>query len=335
MSRMSLSRRQTLLGLAGSLGGLSMPLISRAQNAGTPVKLITSWYAQAEFGGFYQALAKGYYAQEGLDVTIEAASPQMNVPQLLAAGRADFITGYDFQLLSAVASGIPLVAVASTFQHDQQGLMTHAGVTDLAQLREHPILIAASSHATFWPWLKNRFGYREEQARPYSFNLQPFFLDPEMAVQAYASSELWDARQKGMPVEFFLFKDLGYPPYGAPMATTQHMVATDKKKVSGFVKASLMGWRDYFQNPDPGNALILKANPNMTLEHLAFGYAGLKKADALSSPDVKERGLGAMTLARWQATRDFMVSQNLLPADADWTSAFTTEFVDTLRVMPA
>ena len=128
-----------------------MPFISRAQNAGTPVKLITSWYAQAEFGGFYQALGKGYYAQEGLDVTIEAASPQMNVPQLLAAGRADFITGYDFQLLSAVASGIPLVAVASTFQHDQQGLMTHAGVKDLAQLRDHQILIAASSHATFCP----------------------------------------------------------------------------------------------------------------------------------------------------------------------------------------
>lgn len=334
MSRIMLGRRQSLLGLTAGLGALSMPFVQTARAAGTPVKLVTSWYTQAEFGGFYQALAKGYYAREGLDVTIEAASPQMNVPQLLAAGRADFITGYDFQLLSAVASGIPLVAVASTFQHDQQGLMTHAGVTDLQQLNNHPILIASSSHATFWPWLRKRFGYAEEQARPYSFNLQPFFFDKTMAVQAYASSELWDAKLKNVPVEFFLFKDLGYPPYGAPMVTTQQMVKTDKNKVNSFVKASLLGWSDYFQDPTSGNALILKANPNMTPEHLTFGYEGLKKANVLLSDDVRTKGLGAMTTARWQATRDFMVNQNLLPADADWKSAFTTEFVDNLRIMP-
>ncbi|MDT8872174.1 ABC transporter substrate-binding protein [Komagataeibacter rhaeticus] len=123
---------------------------------------------------FYEALAKGYYASEGLDVQIEAASPQMNVPQLLLAGRADFITGYDFQVLSAVASGIPLVAVASTFQHDQQGLMTHDGITSPEQLRGHPILIASSSHATFWPWLKEKYGFDDSQAARYTFNLQPF-----------------------------------------------------------------------------------------------------------------------------------------------------------------
>lgn len=334
MSRLMLSRRQSLLGMGASLGGLSMPCIRKAHAAGKPIKLVTSWYAQAEFGGFYQALAKGYYAAEGLDVTIEAASPQMNVPQLLATGRTDFITGYDFQLLSAVASGIPLVAVASTFQHDQQGLMTHEGITDLRQLRDKPILIASSSHATFWPWLKNRFGFAEEQARPYTFNLQPFFMDPSMAVQAYASSELWDAKEKGMSVRFFLFKDLGYPPYGAPIVTTRQTVETDRSKVRGFVKASLLGWQDYFRDPAPGNSLILKANPNMTAEHLAFGYAGLKKADALMSDDVRKQGVGAMTTARWQATRDFMVSQNLLPADADWKSVFTTDFVDDLRIMP-
>lgn len=322
------------MALAGGATGLSMPSIRRAR-AATPIRFVTSWYAQAEFGGFYEALAKGYYAAEGLDVQIEAASPQMNVPQLLLAGQADFITGYDFQVLSAVASGIPLVAVASTFQHDQQGLMTHDDITSLEQLRGHPILIASSSHVTFWPWLREKYGFDESQAARYTFNLQPFFANPSTAVQAYASSEVWDAQRNNVPVRFFPFAGLGYPPYGAPIVTTRQKVAGQNDTVRSFVKASLMGWRDYMDDPTLGNGLILRANTRMTPEHLAFGITTLKNAGVLFSPDTATRGLGAMTATRWKATRDFMVSHGLLAENADWQSAFTTSFVDTLRIMPS
>lgn len=334
MIHRSIRRRTVLQALAGGVTGLSMPSIRRAR-AATPIRFVTSWYAQAEFGGFYEALAKGYYAAEGLDVRIEAASPQMNVPQLLLAGQADFITGYDFQILSAVASGIPLVAVASTFQHDQQGLMTHDDITALDQLRGHPILIASSSHVTFWPWLKEKYGFDDAQAARYTFNLQPFFANPAAAVQAYASSEVWDAQRNNVPVRFFPFAGLGYPPYGAPIVTTRQKSVGQQDTVRGFIRASLMGWRDYMNDPALGNDLILKANNRMTPDHLAFGIATLKKAGALISSDTATRGIGTMTTERWKATRDFMVAHKLLAETADWQSAFTTSYVDTLRIMPS
>ena len=333
MTHQVITRRAALLGLAGGTAGLCMPAIRRAR-AATPIRFVTSWYAQAEFGGFYQALAKGYYAAEGLEVQIEPASPQMNVPQLLLAGHADLVTGYEFQVLSAVASGIPLVAVASTFQHDQQGRMAHDGITALEQLRGHPILIASSSHATFWPWLKEKYGFDEAQAARYTFNLQPFFANPQAAVQAYASSEIWDARRQGAAVRFFPFAGLGYPPYGAPIVTTRARLATQGDVVKGFVRASLMGWRDYMNDPGPGNALIGQANNRMTPEHLAFGVAALRDAGALFSADTAMRGLGTMTAECWKATRDFMVAHKLLAENADWQAAFTTEIVDALRIMP-
>ncbi|MFT8718911.1 ABC transporter substrate-binding protein, partial [Acetobacter sp.] len=132
----------------------------------TPVKLVLSWFAQAEVGGFYQAVAKGFYADQGLDVQIDMGGPQVNTMQLLTAGRADFVTGYDFQTLRGVQGGMPLLTVMSSFQHDLQGLMTHESITDLAQLKGHPILISSPAHASYWGWLCKKYGYSPSQAQP-------------------------------------------------------------------------------------------------------------------------------------------------------------------------
>ena len=113
--------------------------------AADKLSFLTSWFAQAEHGGFYQAKATGLYEKAGLDVTIKMGGPQVNAPQLLLAGEADFMMGYDIQVLKGREQNLPLVTVASSFQFDLQGLMTHDDVTDLAALKGKPILIAGSS----------------------------------------------------------------------------------------------------------------------------------------------------------------------------------------------
>ena len=100
--------------------------------AADKVTFLTSWFAQAEHGGFYQAKATGLYEKAGLDVTIKMGGPQVNGSQLLLAGETDFMMGYDIQVLKGREQNLPLVTVASSFQFDLQGLMTHDDVADIA-----------------------------------------------------------------------------------------------------------------------------------------------------------------------------------------------------------
>ena len=151
--------------------------LASASWAQDKVSFLTSWYAQAEHGGFYQAVADGIYKKHGLDVTIKMGGPQVNGMQLLAAGQADFIMGYDLQVMKSIEQGLPVTTVAASFQKDLQGLMTHEDVSGLGALKGKTILVSSSGRPTWWPWIKAKYGYTEDQARPYTFNLQPFFAD--------------------------------------------------------------------------------------------------------------------------------------------------------------
>jgi NitT/TauT family transport system substrate-binding protein len=302
-------------------------------HAADKVTFLTSWYAQAEHGGFYQAKAAGLYEQEGLDVTIKMGGPQVNGMQLLLGGEADVMMGYDFQVLSGLAKGLPVITIATSFQKDLQGMMTHDDVKDLGDLKDKTILIATSGRTTWWPWLKHRFGYTDAQTQPYTFNLQPFFVDNNVAQQAYPSSEPFQAMQKNVPVKYFLFADYGYPPYGTTMVTTTKFI-TDRPDVARrFVKASLEGWKSYLKgDPSPGNKLIQADNPKMSDEQIAFGIKRLNELEMLDGGDAKTMGIGIVTEARFKATYDLMVASDLLPKDTDWTKALTTQFVKDLKL---
>ena len=174
-------------------------------HAADKFSFMTSWFAQAEHGGFYEAKAEKLYDKAGLDVDIRMGGPQVNAMQLLLAGQVDAIMGYDFDVLEAVAKNFPAVTVAASFQYDLQGMMTHTDVKSLSDLKDKTILIASSGRTSWWPWMKAKYGYSDDQTKAYTFNLQPFFADPNTAQQAYPSSEPFQAEQKGVPVNFFLF----------------------------------------------------------------------------------------------------------------------------------
>jgi NitT/TauT family transport system substrate-binding protein len=240
----------------------ALSMIAGSAQAADKVAFLTSWFAQAEHGGFYQAKATGLYEKAGLDVTIKMGGPQVNAMQLLLGGEADVMMGYDFQVLNSLAKGLPVVTIATSFQKDLQGMMAHDDVKDLGDLKGKTILIATAARTTYWPWLKKRFGYTDEQTQAYTFNLQPFFADKNIAQQSYPSSEPFQAMQKGVPVKFFLFADYGYPPYGTTMVTTTKFVAEHPDVARRFVRASLEGWKSYLKgDPSAANALIKADNP--------------------------------------------------------------------------
>ena len=329
----AIRNRSVVRALTSAATGLaSIVAMSTTALAADKVTFLTSWFAQAEHGGFYQAKATGLYEKAGLDVTLKMGGPQVNSMQLLLAGETDVMMGYDFQVLKALEQGFPVITIATSFQYDLQGMMTHDDVNSLADLKDKTILVATSGRTTWWPWLKGKYKYTEEQTRPYTFNLQPFFADKNVAQQGYPSSEPFQAKQQGMPVKFFLFAHNGYPPYGTTMVAKRDFADKNPDVAARFVKASLEGWKSYMSNPAPANALIKVDNPKMSDEQIAFGIEQMKLLKVLDGGDAQTMGIGIVTEARWKATYDYMASSGLLKPEVDWKAAFTDRFVKGLKL---
>ncbi len=147
--------------LAGTAALTLIALPAVAQDL-TPVSFGTNWVAQAEHGGYYQAVADGTYAACGLDVTILPGGPQVNNRALMLAGQVDFhMGGSTLDAFMAVNEGLPIVTVAASFQKDPQVIITHPGAaTDFASLANlDKILISDGGVLTFWAWMQNAYGF--------------------------------------------------------------------------------------------------------------------------------------------------------------------------------
>jgi len=294
----------------------------------------TDWFAQAEHGGFYQALAEGTYRKHGLDVTIKMGGPQVNGLQLLAAGQIDVAMADGLQVLSAVEQSVPLVAFAATFQKNPTVIIAHPGVSKLEDLKGKPIAIGAASNTTFWPFLKQKYGFVDGQKRPYGFSVQPFLADPNLSQQGFATSEPFSIEKAGVTPVVFLLADLGYPPYSEVLVATRSNVIRRTDALRRFVQASAEGWKSYLANPAPGNALIRKDNPQMGDDLLAYGVRKIREYGIVTGGTATTAGLLGMADARWQATVQFIKSSGLARANTDYAKAWSLEVVDNVKVTP-
>jgi len=332
-----------LLPLRRSAPGVALGLALAAALPAMPVHaadkftFLSDWYAQAEHGGYYQALATGLYAKEGLDVSIRMGGPQVNLMQLLAAGQADCIMGFDTQTIKAWEQGLQAVTVAAAFQKDPAVIIAHPQVQRMEDLRGRTILVGQVGQVTYWPWLKARYGFNDAQLRPYTFNIQPFLADKNLAQQGYLTSEPYTIEQTaGFKPKVFLMADLGWPPYANAVVCLADTVQRKPRQVAAFVKASMLGWKSYLQgDPKPANALIRKDNPNMRDDVIAQAITRLKAEGVITGGDAATMGIGTITDARMKQTFDVMVQHKLVdPAKVDVKKTYTTRFVQDLKVMP-
>jgi NitT/TauT family transport system substrate-binding protein len=297
---------------------------------------LTNWYAQAEHGGFYQAVADGSYKAAGLDVTIKMGGPQINLVQVMAAGQAECIMGYDNQTMKLREQGINAVTVAASFQKDPQVLIGHPDLKKMEELKSKTLLIASSGMVVFWPWLKTKYGLQDSQVKPYTFNLQPFIADKNAVQQGYLSSEPFAIEKEGkFKPAVFLLSDYGWPPYSTTIVCMEKTVKERPKAVAAFVKASMEGWKKYLTaDPSAANALIKKDNPNMTDDLIANGITLMKSTGMVFGGDAAKMGVGIITDARMKATYDMMVQNKLMDAKVDYKATFTDQFVKDLKIMP-
>jgi len=300
----------------------------------TKLVFTTNWFAQAEHGGFYQAVAEGIYRKHKLDVEIRMGGPQVNGLQILVARQADIFMGYDIQTVQAVMQELPVMTVAATFQKDPAAIIAHPDVKSLGDLKGRPIFISPASHTTFWPWLKARYGFTDAQLRPYSFSVQPFLVDTRAAQQGYVTSEPHSVEKAGIKPSVFLLADQGYPPYAETIVVTRGTLAAKKGAIERFIRASAEGWKRYLADPTPGNALIKRANPRIDDALIAYGVARMIEYQLVTGGDAATQGIMTMTDARWAKTADFMRSVGLLKPEFDIRSAYTLDPVRNVRVLP-
>jgi NitT/TauT family transport system substrate-binding protein len=299
-------------------------------SAATTIRFVTDWKAQAEHGGFYQALAEGLYAKRGLDVKIIEGGADVNVPQLLAGGAADFGMGSNsFISLNMARTGVPMRAVMAIFQKDPQILMSHPrrDINSIADMRGKPVLISAATMTAFWPWLRAKFGFKDTQIRKYTYNLAPFIVDPNAIQEGYLTSEPYTVeKQAGFKPKIFLLSDYGYPGYANMVLVPQKWIDTNRKAVQAFVDATRDGWLHYLENPAKGNALIKRENPDITDAILKQALDKMKEHEMVISGDGRAFGLGSMTDSQWKRFYDTMSSEGLYPKGLDYKKAYDLSF---------
>ena len=275
-------------------------------NGLTPIKFATDWHAQAEQGGFYEALATGEYKKRGLDVTIVQGGPAVNVPQLLATGAIDMGMGSNsFIVMNLANAHAPVRAVAAFMQKDPQVLLAHpdAGINSIADMKGHPILLSDASKTAFWPWMKAKYGFADAQVRSYTFDNAPFILDHHVVQEGYLTSEPYTIEKTGkFTPKVFLLADQGYPSYAAMVLAPDALISKNPAAVKAFVEASAVGWKNYLHgDPKPADDLILKDNPDMTEDVLAQARDKMRQYGLVDGGDATTLGIGAMTDAHWEA----------------------------------
>jgi NitT/TauT family transport system substrate-binding protein len=297
------------------------------------VSFATNWRAQAEHGGFYQALVDGTYAKYGLDVAILQGGPQSNARLLLAAGRVDFCMGANLiQTFSAVQQKAPIVAVAAMFQKDPIIFMSHPGegFDRFEDLPKATAFIGNDNLVSVYRWLKQTYGFKDEKIKPYTFNSAPFLADKKSIQQGYLTSEPFEiARQGGFTPNVFLLADYGYDSYSTTIETRRETIEAKADLVQRFVDASIIGWYHYLYGDNAAaNAAIRKDNPEMSEGQLAYSVEKLKERGIVDSGDSLTLGIGAMTDARVRSFFEKMAKAGVFPADLDIAKGYTTRFVN-------
>jgi NitT/TauT family transport system substrate-binding protein len=289
--------------------------------------------AEAEHGGFFQAVADGTYQKYGLDVTIVPGGPNTNNRMLLTAGKLDFfMTANTLQSFDAVTNKVPLVTIAAIFQKDPLVLLTHPEVKigKLDDLKPLTLLVSKEGLASYFQWLKSEYGFSESKVKPYTFNPQPFIVNKQSAMQGYVTSEPYAVQKAaGFRPNVILMADYGWSAYSTLIETRLETVDKKPDLVQRFVDASIIGWYNYLYGDNkPANDMIKKLNPDMTDELLAYSLGKMKEYGIVDSGDTLKDGIGATSDARVASFFDKMVRAGVVRSDIDYRRAYTLRFAN-------
>lgn len=291
----------------------------------TKATVVLNWFPEPEHGGNYAALAKGFYKEAGLDMTLMPGGPQVSSTQIVASGKAEFGMANGDDILVARGQGIPIVAIATAYQKSPQALFYHksSGIQDFSDLNGHKVYVAST--ASYWQFLKSRFKLDQAQEMRYTGSLVNFVNDPNAVTQGYVTSETYTLTQEGVDFGILLNADSGYNIYAGVYFTTEKMIAEQPELVKAFVEATVKGWDYYKDHAEEINPSIQEKNPDMSLDMMKFSAE--KGMDFAFGGDAATMGTGIMTAERWSEVQKQLVEVGVLKEEEPIEKVFTTEFL--------
>ena len=311
---------------------LVLLLVTATARAEDAISFGLDWVAEAEYGGYYQALATGIYARHGLKVTIRQGGPQVNQMQLMMAGRLDFNLGGGRAdrvrpAEPAVRRGrgdVPEGPIGAdrASRPGQRQLRRTEGQADPDRCRHARKLVALPRRQVRLHAMRRSGPTRSTCSRSSPTRT--------LVQQGYLGSEPFAIEQAAhfKPV-VLLLADAGYAGYGNIVTTSTKLVTEKPDLVQRFIDASIEGWYSYlYGDPAPANRLIKQDNPEMTDALLTYGRDVMKTHGIVDSGDALKLGIGAMTDARWAEFYRSMADVGVYPKGLDVTKAYTLRFVD-------
>lgn len=290
------------------------------------VVLQSDWFPQAEHGGFYQALAKGFYRHAGLNVEIRPGGPGVGIKVPVATGDVDFGLNRSDDVIMVASQGLPLVMVAAVFQHDPQALMVHADspVKTFKDLKGRSV--TASVGMTWIPFIQKKYGIKFD-LKPNPYSIAGFLAEKETIQQCLVTNEPFFAQQQGVHVRTLSLADAGYDVYHT-IICRRELVRLAPDVVRVFVNASIRGWRDYLDgDPTPAHEMILKRNANMTREQLEFSRAEILIRQLVTGDRDRGEDIGQLSLGRLADQRDVLLDLKVLDASLPISGIATRDFL--------
>jgi NitT/TauT family transport system substrate-binding protein len=288
--------------VAVAVAGCGKPAAPSSAGATAPlvkVRFQTDWFPQPEHGGYYQALAKGYYAAEGLDVEILPGGPNAQVMSTVALGRADLGMTNGDDTIVAIARGVPIKMVAAEMQRDPQGILYHAEnpIHELKDLNGKTLMAGAGS---VWIQLMEKKYDIHFNLMPLVGDLARFMNDKTFIQQCFVTSEPYFARQRGADVGALLIAHPGYEPYRV-IFSSDKFIAEHPDIVRKFVRASIKGWQEYMTgDPKPGNDLLAKLRSDLTPDFMAYSIKAMNQYQLVLGDPKRDERVGQLTPERLQ-----------------------------------
>jgi NitT/TauT family transport system substrate-binding protein len=300
------------------------------QDRARKVILQTDWFPQAEHGGYYQALAKGFYAGVGLEVEIWPGGPGAGIKLKVARGDAHFGMDRSDNVILAAGNGMPFVMVMATMQHDAQGLMVHAGSpVKTFQDLDGRVVIGNVGMAWF-PYLERRFGIRIER-RQNTYGLGEFLANPDIIQQCLITNEPFFAQKNGRKVRTLSLAASGYDCYQAVFAR-RDFVRNSPEVVQAFVQESIRGWRDYLESdPGPAHEIILGRNREMTADLLQFSRDAMIRHAFVRGDPARGEDIGQLALERLTDEINTLRSLKILDKPLAAADVATREFLPAVK----